>query len=59
MTHFQATSEGLLSIQLFVVQEPRHGERWQAVAKDPANAHQPVDVILKKVVAHMQAVPLP
>lgn len=40
-------------------QEPRHGERWQRVAKDPANAHQPVEVILKKVVQHIEAEPLP
>ena len=31
--------------------EPRHGERWQRVAKAPANAHLPLDAILKKVVA--------
>jgi pre-mRNA-processing factor 6 len=42
-----------------VAQEPRHGERWQQVAKDPANAHQPLDVILKRVVLHMEAVSLP
>ena len=40
-------------------QEPRHGERWQRVAKDPANAHQPVDVILKAVVKNMAEEPLP
>ena len=42
-----------------VAQEPHHGERWQAVAKDPRNAHLPVDQILKKVAAHIEAVPLP
>jgi len=42
-----------------IAQEPRHGERWQQVAKDPSNAHQPMDVILKRVVLHMEAVPLP
>ena len=42
-----------------VQQEPHHGERWQAIAKDPANAHQPVAEILRRVVAHMESVPLP
>ena len=42
-----------------VTQEPRHGERWQRVAKDPANAHQGVEAILRMVVADMEANPLP
>ncbi|KAK2076843.1 hypothetical protein QBZ16_005070 [Prototheca wickerhamii] len=29
--------------------EPRHGERWQAVAKDPANAFVPFEALLKKL----------
>lgn len=33
--------------------EPRHGDRWQVVAKALQNAHQPLDVILRRVVAHM------
>ena len=36
-----------------IAQEPRHGERWQRVAKSPANAHQPVDVILKRVAVEL------
>lgn len=42
-----------------VTQEPRHGERWQRVAKDPVNAHQGVEAILKKVVVDMETCPLP
>lgn len=30
--------------------EPHHGERWQRVSKDPANAHASLETILKKVV---------
>ena len=37
-----------------VAQEPRHGERWQRVAKAPANAHQPVDIILKRVALDLE-----
>ncbi len=32
-----------------VAAEPHHGERWTHVAKDPVNAHQPVQAILEKV----------
>lgn len=32
-----------------VSQEPHHGERWQRVAKSPANAHQSTDILLKRV----------
>jgi pre-mRNA-processing factor 6 len=32
-----------------VAAEPHHGERWQRLAKDPANAHQGPEVLLKKV----------
>lgn len=46
-------------LQRCVKQEPHHGERWQAVAKNPANAHLPADQILMKVVEHMENVPLP
>ena len=41
-----------------VTQEPRHGDRWQRVAKDPTNAHQGVETILKKVVSDMENNPL-
>jgi pre-mRNA-processing factor 6 len=34
-----------------VAADPHHGERWQRVAKDVANAHNKVDVLLKKVAA--------
>ncbi|CDY21966.1 BnaC09g00720D [Brassica napus] len=30
--------------------EPKHGEKWQTISKAVENAHQPIDVILKKVV---------
>ncbi len=33
-----------------VAAEPRHGERWQAVAKRPENTHLKLEAILKKVV---------
>jgi pre-mRNA-processing factor 6 len=42
-----------------VAAEPRHGERWQAVAKDPANAHQKIPVILRKVVEALDKEPPP
>jgi len=37
-------------VKRFLGAEPRHGERWQRVSKDPANAHQKPEVVLKKVV---------
>ncbi|EFH43070.1 hypothetical protein ARALYDRAFT_912309 [Arabidopsis lyrata subsp. lyrata] len=33
-----------------VASEPKHGEKWQAISKALENAHQPVEVILKRVV---------
>ncbi|KAG7615011.1 unnamed protein product [Arabidopsis thaliana] len=30
--------------------EPKHGEKWQAISKAVENAHQPIEVILKRVV---------
>jgi pre-mRNA-processing factor 6 len=33
-----------------VAAEPKHGEKWQVVAKAVENSHQPVESILKKVV---------
>ena len=39
--------------------EPRHGERWQRVAKAPASAHMPLDAILKQVVADLDKEPPP
>ena len=33
--------------------EPRYGERWQRVAKDPAFAHQKPEAILKRVAADL------
>ncbi|KAF9891271.1 hypothetical protein FE257_004835 [Aspergillus nanangensis] len=32
-----------------VATEPKHGEMWQSVAKDPANAHKSTEEILKMV----------
>ncbi len=37
--------------------EPRHGERWQRVVKAPANAHLPLDAVLKLVVADLDKEP--
>ncbi|KAK9822995.1 hypothetical protein WJX81_003933 [Elliptochloris bilobata] len=42
-----------------VAAEPRHGERWQRVAKAPVNAHLPLDATLKKVVADVDKEPPP
>lgn len=39
--------------------EPRYGERWTRVSKDVKNAHQPVDVLLKKVVVDIDTLPPP
>ncbi|KAF4122795.1 pre-mRNA-processing factor 6 [Geosmithia morbida] len=36
-----------------VLNEPRHGEVWQAVAKDPKNARKSVEEILKLVAAQL------
>jgi hypothetical protein len=36
-----------------VAAEPHHGERWQRVAKNPANAHQSTEVLLKKVAVEL------
>ncbi|KAK9803220.1 hypothetical protein WJX73_005268 [Symbiochloris irregularis] len=40
-----------------VSQEPHHGERWQRVSKAPANAHLPVDVLLKRVALDIENPP--
>ncbi|KAJ4784238.1 Pre-mRNA-processing factor 6 [Rhynchospora pubera] len=37
-------------LQNCVSQEPKHGERWQAISKAVENSHLPVEAILKKVV---------
>eukprot|EP00891_Asterochloris_glomerata_P002445 jgi/Astpho2/2445/fgenesh1_pg.00044_%23_65_t len=39
--------------------EPKYGERWQRVAKHPANAHQPIDKILRLVVTDVDTQPAP
>ncbi|OAA68061.1 mRNA splicing factor [Niveomyces insectorum RCEF 264] len=36
-----------------VLNDPRHGEHWQAVAKDPKNARKSVEEILKMVAAEL------
>jgi len=40
-----------------VAADPHHGERWTRVSKDVANAHLPVDVLLKKVVVDIDTLP--
>lgn len=42
-----------------VSSDPHHGERWQRVSKAVANAHQPVDVLLRKVVVDIDMLPPP
>lgn len=37
-----------------VLSEPKHGEIWQAVAKDPANAYKGTEEILKMVVGLLE-----
>ncbi|CAL8466925.1 g6461 [Coccomyxa elongata] len=39
--------------------DPRHGERWQRVSKNPENAHKPIDFILKRVVLDLDKEPPP
>ncbi|KAL2809290.1 hypothetical protein BJX63DRAFT_423967 [Aspergillus granulosus] len=34
-----------------ILSEPKHGELWQSIAKDPANAHKSTEEILKTVAA--------
>jgi pre-mRNA-processing factor 6 len=42
-----------------VSSDPHHGERWQRVSKAVANAHQPIDVLLRKVVVDIDTLPPP
>lgn len=39
--------------------EPRHGERWQRVAKNTKNAHLPIETILKMVAVDIEKEPAP
>ena len=39
--------------------EPRYGERWTRVSKDPKNAHQPTDALVKRCVADFDTLPPP
>ncbi|EFJ46600.1 hypothetical protein VOLCADRAFT_62457 [Volvox carteri f. nagariensis] len=39
--------------------EPHHGERWCRVSKDPRNAHQPVEVLLRRTVQDLDSLPPP
>ena len=40
-------------LRRFAAAEPRHGERWQRAAKDPANAHAKPEALLKQVAADL------
>ncbi|KAL3526997.1 hypothetical protein ACH5RR_011653 [Cinchona calisaya] len=40
-------------IKRCVAAEPKHGEKWQVVAKAVENSHQPTEAILKKVVVSL------
>ena len=42
-----------------VAVEPRYGERWQRVAKDPKNMHLPVEQLLRLVVVDTEKEPPP
>jgi pre-mRNA-processing factor 6 len=37
-----------------IASEPRHGEVWARVAKDPRNAHKKPDEILQLVAAQLE-----
>ena len=37
-----------------ILSEPKHGEVWQSVAKDPRNASKGVEEILKIVVSKLE-----
>jgi pre-mRNA-processing factor 6 len=37
-----------------MVSEPRHGEVWQAIAKDPRNAGKNVEEVLKMVIDRLE-----
>ena len=41
-------------VQRCVAADPHHGERWQRIAKLPANEHQSVESILKKVALDLE-----
>ena len=42
-----------------VTAEPRHGERWQRVSKNPRNAHLSVAHLLKLVTLDVEHEPAP
>ncbi|GMH38698.1 hypothetical protein BSKO_06582 [Bryopsis sp. KO-2023] len=55
---------GTLELQTAILKraaeaQPHHGERWCIVAKDPKNAHQSIEYVLKKVLAFIEKTPLP
>lgn len=37
-----------------VISEPKHGEVWQSIAKDPQNAEKGVEEILKMVIEKLE-----
>lgn len=39
--------------------EPHHGERWTRVSKDPSNAHNSIETLLKKVIVDFDTLPPP
>ena len=39
--------------------EPKHGERWQRVSKNPQNAHAPIETVLKLVALDIEKEPAP
>lgn len=41
-------------VQKCVMSEPRHGEIWQSIAKDPKNASKSTEDILKIVAAKLE-----
>ena len=51
MFHFQEKREDVIS--KCVLSEPKHGELWQDVAKDPRNAYKGVEEILNLVASRL------
>lgn len=41
-------------VQKCILSEPKHGEVWQAVAKDPKNARKGIEDILNIVAAKLE-----
>jgi pre-mRNA-processing factor 6 len=52
-TQFGGPEQQEAVLKRFLAAEPRHGERWQRVAKDPAQAHAKPEAVLKRCVLEL------